>query len=623
MNVGRIRSILPTFFYTAAQISRCVWMVNSIFRKLGSMSFRSRMMIGIIICVVLPWIMTYFVSDYYTRDVLEQRAVQQSEQTLRTIEMSIKQSFDNLMYISTFIQFDAEFRQLLKSYRLIDQGSEHAEQEIVLHKLRIQRYLEGITNIIRSTYITILTDNELYYTNYPTYNFNPLQFYQEPWIDQLNLLNNYETFWLGAHPNYVQDTAAHSPYLITMGKTVKQLGAIQAYVIISSLESEFSQKLKNFAEQNDHLFYLTDEDGVILSSVHTEDIGTKLPHQISQIDRYQVVKHQGKDHLLVSQPVSYSNWRLISLVPYKETIGNINRMTSITIIIQGAFLAFFMLVLIVLVRQITKPIVRLIQVTREVERGNLSRRAQIKGKHDLALLGHSLDRMLDRIEDMIEQIKYKEEAKRIAEFEMLQAQINPHFLFNVLNAIRLNLKMKGEHDSSDLIQSLASLLRMTINRNNPFISLQEELQTIEHYVKLMNFRHDQRIRLQLNIAFNALSERVPRFFLQPIIENAIIHGFADMPGHITISAEITSDHFLVITVTDDGCGMDAETLAKLQDWIFTEAAAGNSSSHQSLTGVGIRNVYQRMRITYGERFDMILESRLSAGTTYTFYIPKE
>jgi len=586
------------------------------------MSFRTRIVIGIVVCVILPWIMTYFVSDYYTEDVLMQRAVQQSEQSLRTIEMSIRQSFDNLMYISTFFQFDSEFKQLLKSYRLIDPSSEGANQQIALHKLQIQTYLDGFTNTIRSTYITIMTDNGLYYTNYPTYDFNPQQFYHEPWIEEMRKLNNYDTFWLGAQTNYVTDDVSASPYVITMGKVMKTSGKIEAYIILSTLESEFGDKLRNFADSNDHLYYLTDEQGLIISSLATEDIGTAFPYPVSLSDEYRIVEHQAKDYLLVSHPVSYTNWRLISMVPYRETIGKINRMTSITIIIQGVFLALFMFILIALVQQMTKPIVRLSRVTREVERGNLSRRAEIKGRHDLALLGHSFDRMLDRIEEMIEQIRYKEEAKRIAEFEMLQAQVNPHFLFNVLNAIRLNLTMKGEQDSAELIQSLSSLLRMTINRNNPFITLQEEIETIQHYVNLMNFRHEQRISLQLDIEFNALHEKVPRFFLQPIIENAIIHGFDEMAGHITISAQAT-ERELVVIVKDNGHGMDEDTLARLREWIYDEESTEMGSNQHSFTGVGIRNVNQRMRITYGERFSMRLESSPGAGTTFTFHIPKE
>lgn len=598
-------------------------MIHSILNKMRSISFRYRMMIGIISCVILPWIMTYFVSNYYTKDVLVERAVQQSENSLRMIEISIKQTIDDIMYISTFIQFDEEFNKLLKSYRLIDQQSANAEQEVVLHKLKISNYLETITNIISSTYVTILLDNELYYTNYPTYAFNPLQFYQEPWMDELKQLNNYETYWLGAHPNYIREESSHSPYLITMGKTIKNANRIQAYIIISVLESEFSQKLKNFANNNNHLFYLTDENGVVLSGINKGEIGSRLPYRFSAMNNYQIVKHQNQDYLLVTQPVSYTNWRLVSLVPYKETIGNINIATRITIIIQGVFLGIFMFVLLVLVRQVTQPIVRLIKVTKEVERGNLTRRAGIKGNHDLALLGHSFDRMLDRIEEMIDQIKYKEEAKRIAEFEMLQAQINPHFLFNVLNAIRLNLTMKGEHDSSELIQSLSSLLRMTINRNNAFIPLQEEIEIIQHYVKLMNFRHDQQVTLQLKIHFNTLNEKVPRFFLQPLIENAIIHGFAHTAGIITLSAEFNPDNYLVIKVSDNGCGMDSVTLAKLKKWIFQEEEPNNTPNRYSFTGVGIKNVYQRLRIIYGERFHMLLESGVETGTSYTFYIPKE
>ena len=233
------------------------------------MSFRTRIVIGIVVCVILPWIMTYFVSDYYTEDVLVQRAVQQSEQSLRTIEMSIRQSFDNLMYISTFFQFDSEFKQLLKSYRLIDPSSEGANQQIALHKLQIQTYLDGFTNTIRSTYITIMTDNGLYYTNYPTYNFNPQQFYQEPWIEEMRKLNNYDTFWLGAQTNYVTDDVSASPYVITMGKVMKTSGKIEAYIILSTLESEFGDKLRNFADSNDHLYYLTDEQGLIISSLTT------------------------------------------------------------------------------------------------------------------------------------------------------------------------------------------------------------------------------------------------------------------------------------------------------------------------------------------------------------------
>ena len=133
------------------------------------------------------------------------------------------------------------------------------------------------------------------------------------------------------------------------------------------------------------------------------------------------------------------------------------------------FCCCFYLALIILIREITKPVTKLSFITKSVERGNLDVRANVSGNSDVAKLAHSFDNMLDTIEEMIEQIKEQEEEKRMAELEMLQAQINPHFLFNVLNSIRLKIRLSGDKDSAQLIYSLSALLRMTINRNNAFI----------------------------------------------------------------------------------------------------------------------------------------------------------
>ena len=595
----------------------------TIFKWVKSISLRKRLMIAIAICILLPWIMTYIVSNYLTKDVLENRAVNQSEQSLQIIEISLKKSLDDIMYLSNFIQFDTDINMILNSYNQIDQHSPNARQQIALHHIEISKYLKSITDLLGPLYITILFDDGLYYMNYSIYDHNPLDFYRQPWFDNLKYLKFYETYWLGAHRNYIQTDIDRNPYLFSIARVIGLNRQSRANVIISFRESEIGEIFRKFASETNQRFYLTDRNGVVLSSVNPKEIGEVFPYDLNEVSYYQVVENNGVEHLLVTYPVSYNDWRLVSLVPYKETIGNINAIAKTTILVQGAFLILFFIVLILLVSESTKPFIRFNEVTKEVEQGNLQVRTNLTGDNDVAKLGKSFDHMLDTIEEMIEQIKLKEEAKRSAELEMLQAQINPHFLFNTLNAIRLNILMKGDQDSAKLIQSLSSLLRMTINRNNEFIQLQEEINVIQHYVKLMNFRYNQEVLLELDINPEAEKEEVPRFILQPIIENAITHGCDYGKGKISISANLEKENFLLIKITDNGRGIEQETFKKIKTEIFEPEIIRNNITTHSLNGIGVKNVYQRMSIIYGEEFRMELFSELGKGTSFIFHIPRK
>jgi two-component system, sensor histidine kinase YesM len=584
------------------------------------MSLRMRLIISVVLCILFPWVSTYIVSNYFTKDVLEQRAATQSEDDLRMIELGIKNMLDDMMYTSNYIQFDTKMNQLLKSHELIDPSSSNVKQEIALNYIHISNELSGITDLLAPLYITILYKNDLYYTNYSQIDFNPLQFKEKPWFEKLDTLSFYQTYWLGAHPTYIQSERENSPHLITIGRRIQSASTSNSYLIISLKEREVKKLLSQYQSEKRAKFYLTNKDGDIYSSLNTNEVGTTLRYDVTNKD-YQIVDYEKEKHLLVSYPVSYSNWRLVSLVPYKDTIGSINMVTRTTILIQGGFLVLFLLGLIMLVREFTKPITRLHHVTKAIKQGDLTARIHLSGSNDVAQLGHSFNHMLDTIEEMIEQIKIQEEAKRNAELEMLQAQINPHFLFNVLNAIRLKIKMEGNADSASLIYSLSALLRMTINRNNAFIPLEEELTIVKHYVDLMNFRHQHDVELEIDVSDAASSFQVPRFFLQPIIENAIIHGGNNRKETIKIIASEQIDTYLELFITDNGKGMDKLTLEGLRKKIFQPNGHEAEKSSKSFNGIGVQNVYQRMKLIYGEAFLLRIDSIEGEGTTLMFQIP--
>ncbi|WP_196305230.1 sensor histidine kinase [Metabacillus sediminilitoris] len=593
--------------------------------KFATLSLRQRLIISAILCVLLPSLITFLVSNYFTKDVLQERAVKQSEDTLRLLDLNITSYLDNLMYVSNYIQFNNEITSILKENQYHYTKDGPVSKLSALQYVKISRNLEDMTDLLSPSYITILMKNGFSYTNYPGYEYDPNNFYKQEWFDNIKDLNFYETYWLGAHPTYIESQKKKNPYLITIARAIEISGKTYAYTIISINEKEISNIFEQFASNDEQTLMLINSEGTIISNQNEQEIQKKFSY-IKQIqnnqENYSIVDYKNKEYLLVSRSLSNADWKLVSLVPYKKTVGNINTITRTTLLLQGVLFFIFLIILIYLVNELTKPVSRLSHVTKEVENGNLQIRSGIKGNGDIALLGNSFDKMLDKIEEMIEQIKIEENGKRKAELEMLQAQINPHFLFNVLNSIRLKIIMNGDKDSAKLIQSLSSLLRMTINRNNEFIPLYEEIEVVDHYVRLMNFRHKGYIEIINDLASNTILEEIPRFFLQPLIENAIIHGFDQKGGTIIISSWIEDD-VLIIRLNDNGKGMDVERLQLLKQKYMNKTFNHQLENKASLTGIGINNVYQRLMMIYGETFRMEIDSQRSKGTEIKFYIPRK
>ncbi|WMT43004.1 histidine kinase [Paenibacillus sp. D2_2] len=253
-------------------------------------------------------------------------------------------------------------------------------------------------------------------------------------------------------------------------------------------------------------------------------------------------------------------------------------------------------------------------------------RSGIRGNNEVTMLARTIDNMLDRIESMVEQITIEQAGKRKAELEMLQAQINPHFMFNLLNSIRFNILIRGDRENAELIESLSSLLRMTINRDNEFITLQEEIDTIGHYTRLMNFRHANQVRLDVSLIPGCEKALVPRFIIQPFIENAIIHGFEQFDGDIFIEAERVEQQGasdLRITVRDNGAGMNKSRLDELLAKMNQDNGNAKEGPRQGFSGIGVVNVFQRLRLIYGEKLVTELHSEEDVGTVIVIQFPYE
>lgn len=259
-----------------------------------------------------------------------------------------------------------------------------------------------------------------------------------------------------------------------------------------------------------------------------------------------------------------------------------------------------------------------------MEAGDLQYRSNIRGRDEIGRLGRSFDMMLDRIQQMLQQVEIEQQLKRQAEMAMLQAQVHPHFLFNVLSSIRLKLLLKHDEDTAHVVGSLASLLRASLMRQNEFVTLYAEIETTMQYIDLMKFTMRFPTECHLDIQPDPLTITVPRFILQPIIENAYKHGFTQSGGIITIKV-VTDADMLRITIEDNGLGMTPETLQNVKDRFNVQKRdvieQMIAEERTAASGIGLFNVYSRLKLLYSDRFEMDIDSVYGKQTTIVLIFP--
>lgn len=587
----------------------------------SSRSFRTKLILTSVFCVLLPLILAFIMMYHLVQDELVQNSVDQSNDALEMLDIQLSDFFDNLLYLSNYIQFNDSLKlTLLRTIERAEQG-ELTPAAKAFSDLEIERNLETVTNLLVPSYLSIVVDDVYAYTNYRNINWNA-ELLQEL---QTEIMNNprFGIYWIGVHPNYMEAGNETVPYVVSIAGALELTEKHKAFILISVHEAEVRSLLneRTFDLQQDIM--LVDVKGTVVS--HNKQDLTRKPFpfaaELQAGGGYRLVQYHEKDYVMVSQPFSYGDWTIVSLIPQRRAIGNIQNIITNTLIALILFFLLFLLLLIVLVSLLTKPLKRLNYVMEQVKVGNLQIRSGLKGRGDLEQLGQSWDAMMDTVEQMIEKIKFVEKGKRKAELEMLQAQINPHFLFNTLNSVRLRISLNGDEESSKILQTLSMLLRMTFNRKDEFVTLQKEVEVVRHYLQLMNFKSNATIQLEEDLEQDTLDFKVPRFFLQPLIENSIFHGFKQKNGTITIASRSEGDG-VMIRVADDGKGMSPEALQLLRNELCSNSVETAKRNQLSFTGIGIGNVHQRMRLIYGDRFRMEIDNLPSGGAQIVFFIPK-
>ena len=265
---------------------------------------------------------------------------------------------------------------------------------------------------------------------------------------------------------------------------------------------------------------------------------------------------------------------------------------------------------------ITRPIRRLTQVTDQVAKGDLTVRSDVTGGLEARVLSDSMNTMIDKINELLEQVKTEQVRLRKAEFELLQSQINPHFLYNTLDAIVWLAEAGEQKKVVSMVGSLSDFFRISLNQGQDILDVREELQHVRSYLEIQQMRYQDILQYEICVPEELYSSRIPKITLQPLVENALYHGIKNKRGKgmIRIDGKM-EDSDCILWITDNGRGMTPERLGQVREGIRNRNACETEI-------YGLYNVNERIRLNFGEKYGITITSTYGEGTCVTVRLPE-
>lgn len=292
-------------------------------------------------------------------------------------------------------------------------------------------------------------------------------------------------------------------------------------------------------------------------------------------------------------------------------------------LVRFSLLGMGLLLLLVIIlsyyipRSITMPITRISRVTNQVAKGNLSVRAAAESGAEARMLSDSLNAMIDKINELLDQVTTEQIRLRKAEFELLQAQINPHFLYNTLDTIVWLAEAGDQKRVVSMVGNLSDFFRTSLNQGKDIISIREELAHVRSYLEIQQVRYQDILRYEITVPEDLYEYKIPKITIQPLVENALYHGIKNKRGQgtITITGKSKENGF-VLYVRDNGIGMTQERLNEVRAGIQKLSYTGKEI-------YGLYNVNERIRLNFGETYGISIESTYGEGTCVSISLPDQ
>lgn len=593
-------------------------LVVKVMNKLLSTNLRTKLIIAILCSSIFPLLLLGFFSYKYISNILQEEISSNELERLRSINEQFTYFLKDIEQMSFFFYKSEQVNTILKKDP--DRSTEEKYDDYIQVNDLFDTVL-GVKEWDVNIYLIGL-NNDRYFSN----NYLPATYHKarESWgaLRKANTANG-AMIWDTAYSFHSFNNLKDEDIALTAGRLIvdptnhQKLGYIMVDVNKSELSSLYEKK-SNFS--NEQFFMLDHHGNLIFSQAGDNQVGIKpdvdfLERVMNGDSGYFNLSWEGERSILAYHTADYSGFKSISITPLSIIQDRNNLIRKLTFnfaligIIISAWLAYF------LSRTITMPLYKLMSLMREVEKGNLDVRFDSKYYDDIGIFGRRFNNMLRELKIRIQDSYEKQVRLKDSELKALRAQINPHFLYNTLDSVNWLARLKGAEEISTIVVSLSDILRYSINSGDDLVSIKEDITQLKKYLTIQEFRYRDKFNVHLSVDQTIENKLIPSLLLQPLVENAIVHGIENKVDKGNIYIDI-SDHRdrIKFVISDDGVGMDEHTLSIVNQPLDEQVSI-------SELGIGIENVRKRMFLYYSDEYEWHLHSTLNKGTTVTFIIP--
>ena len=395
--------------------------------------------------------------------------------------------------------------------------------------------------------------------------------------------------------------------------------ATQALLLINLNYRYFEEIFSNVNLGNGGYVYLTNDRGDIIwhpkqNKIYSGRFNEDNKYAATLKDGITVENLRGKNITLNVRTIGYTGWKLVGVTPSAALGIDGIKFRFFVLFVADLFLFLLAMINAFISDKISNPIKRLDGSVREIESGNLDVEIVPSGSYEVEHLGKSIKNMLGRIKVLMSDLVAEHNAKRKSEFDTLQSQINPHFLYNTLDIIVWMIENENSDKAVNIVTALAKFFRISLSKGKNIITVKDEVEHVRNYLMIQNMRFKNRFEYSIDVDEKVLSYSSLKLMLQPLVENAIYHGMEFMDGDGEIDVKVfKEDDSLYFTITDNGLGMSEDMVETLLSKDFVPSKKGS--------GIGVKNVNERIKLYFGSEYGLKVESEPDEGTKITIHLP--